>query len=115
MVGLVFAAVEQPDALRQCRESFAPLGTRVRRSAETSSRRKSEQIEVGAKKLFLNGKARAAFAVYQLERDNIGIPDDNGITQQVGDQRSRGFEIDLCRRAMPGLRFSSPTPTPTPS
>jgi iron complex outermembrane receptor protein len=30
-----------------------------------------------------------------LEKKNIAIPDDNGVTQQAGDQRSRGVELEL--------------------
>jgi iron complex outermembrane receptor protein len=53
------------------------------------------QYEGGIKKRFSPFKTEAVLAVYQLERDNVPIPDDNGFTQQTGNQRSRGFEVDV--------------------
>jgi iron complex outermembrane receptor protein len=43
----------------------------------------------------LGGRAFASLAFYQLERDNIAIPDETGVARQNGDQRSRGFELEL--------------------
>ena len=34
---------------------------------------------------------------------NIAIPDDNGFTQQVGDQRSRGLELELAMELAQGF------------
>ena len=44
----------------------------------------------------------AGLAVYQLERDNIAIPDSTGLARQTGDQRSRGVEVDLSVKPSPG-------------
>jgi iron complex outermembrane receptor protein len=56
---------------------------------------RSRQLEAGAKLEFLDGRAFAGLAVYQLERDNIAVPDRIGFLRQNGDQRSRGLELDL--------------------
>ena len=59
---------------------------------------------------------RTTFAAYELERDNIAIADATGFTQQSGDQRSRGVEVEAGGRAGSAAGTpSSPTPTPTPS
>ena len=42
--------------------------------------------------------------LYEIERENIGISDSTGFTQQAGDQRSRGFEIDFAAEPAPRLR-----------
>jgi iron complex outermembrane receptor protein len=55
----------------------------------------STQLEGGVKVSFLEGKGYASAAVYQLERENIAIPDSTGLTRQSGSQRSRGFELEL--------------------
>ena len=47
---------------------------------------------------------QSTFAVYELNRDNIAIPDNNGFTQQQGDQRSRGVEFEIAAEPAPGLR-----------
>ncbi|NIM00701.1 MAG: TonB-dependent receptor, partial [Acidobacteria bacterium] len=64
---------------------------------------RGEQIEVGIKKQFAAGKVRTTFAVYELERDNIAIPDNLGFFQQQGDQRSRGVEFEIAAEPAPGL------------
>jgi outer membrane receptor protein involved in Fe transport len=63
---------------------------------------KSRQAEIGAKLAIPGGKAFATLAVYQLERDNIAIPDASGLSRQVGDQRSRGVELDVSVQPRPG-------------
>jgi iron complex outermembrane receptor protein len=62
----------------------------------------SRQVEVGLKKTFLGGKAFLTAAAYHLEKDNIAIPDATGVTRQTGDQRARGFELELQAEAQPG-------------
>ena len=44
----------------------------------------STQLEGGVKVSFLEGKGYASAAVYQLERENIAIPDSTGLTRQSG-------------------------------
>jgi TonB-dependent siderophore receptor len=81
--------------------AFAPPSPRV--VGELVPER-STQVEAGVKKRFEAWKAETTFAVYQLERENIPIPDDNGFTQQTGNQRSRGFEVDVAAQPKPSLR-----------
>jgi len=105
MLGLVFVAAEESSIYVSYSQSFAPPAPRV----QTGDVKPEEgaQIEVGFKQEFLDRRARATLAVYQLERTNIGIPDANGITQQVGSQRSRGFETELIAETTQGLRLVS--------
>ncbi len=104
MLGAVFVVNDSSSAYANYSRSFAPPAPRVQTGDVKPE--EGEQIEVGFKQEFLDRRARATFAVYQLERTNIGIPDANGITQQVGSQRSRGFETELIAEATRGLRFS---------
>jgi outer membrane receptor protein involved in Fe transport len=55
----------------------------------------SRQFEAGIKKSLNEGKILLTAAVYHLQKDNIAIPDDTGLTRQTGSQRSRGIEFDL--------------------
>ena len=103
MLGLVFVAAEESSIYANYSQSFAPPASRVQ-TGEVKPE-EGEQIEFGFKQEFLDRRARATFAVYQLERTNIGIPDANGITQQVGSQRSRGFETELIAETIQGLRL----------
>ena len=64
---------------------------------------RSRQVEIGARQSWRGGRVRATTSLYQLERENIAIPDDNGFTQQAGDQRARGVELELAAQPRPGL------------
>ncbi|HSF18836.1 MAG TPA: TonB-dependent siderophore receptor [Vicinamibacteria bacterium] len=92
MTGISFSPRTDLSVYGNFSRSFAPPSPRV--VGELVPER-GTQYEAGIKKHFPGQKAEMVFAVYQLERDNIPIPDDNGFTQQVGNQRSRGFEIDF--------------------
>ena len=104
MLGAVFVATDHSSIYANYSRSFAPPAPRVQTGDLKPE--EGEQVEVGYKQEFLDRRARATFAVYQLERTNIGIPDANGVTQQVGSQRSRGFEAELIAEATGGLRFA---------
>ncbi len=104
MLGVVFVADENSSIYANYTRSFAPPAPRVQTGQVLPE--EGEQIEAGFKREFLDRHGRATFAVYQLERQNIGIPDANGITQQVGSQRSRGFETELFIETSRGLRFA---------
>jgi outer membrane receptor protein involved in Fe transport len=100
MAGVLFAATPELSLYANYSRAFAPPSPRVQGELVPE---RGTQYEGGVKKRFSAWKAETVFAVYQLERDNIPIPDDNGFTQQVGDQRSRGFEIDVA--AQPASSF----------
>jgi catecholate siderophore receptor len=61
----------------------------------------SQQVEVGVKRDIGDGRASLSLAAYQLEKDNIAIPDLSGVTREQGDQRSRGLELEAQARLKP--------------
>jgi iron complex outermembrane receptor protein len=99
--GFVWAPNESLSFYASAAESFAPPSPRV---VGTREPEESDQVEVGIKKEFAGGKVRSTFAVYEINRTNIAIPDNNGFTQQQGDQRSRGVEFEIAAEPAPGLR-----------
>lgn len=72
----------------------------VSRSPETS-----DQIEVGAKTMLLDGKADLNVALFQTSRSNyfIILPGSGGQATQDGNDRSRGVELSLGVRPVAGL------------
>lgn len=100
--GFLWAPNETLSLYANAAESFAPPSARV---VGPQDPQESDQIEIGVKKVFMGGKVRATFAVFELNRKNLPIPDDNQFTQQQGDQRSRGFELELAAEPAPGLRM----------
>jgi iron complex outermembrane recepter protein len=95
--GIVFSAGRGLSLYGSAGRAFAPPSSQVVGEREPE---RSRQVEVGAKKQFLAGKALLTVAGYHLERDNIAIPDASGTLRQAGDQRSRGVEVELA--AEPG-------------
>ncbi len=101
MLGVLVAPSQDVSIYGNFSRSFAPPSPRV--TGELVPER-STQYEAGVKKRFEAIRTQTTFAVYQLERQNIAIPDDNGFTQQVGNQRSRGFEVDVAAQPSSSLR-----------
>ena len=101
MLGFVYAPDTSLSFYANAAQSFAPAGVRVFGDLAPEE---STGYELGIKKRFLGDKVRTTFAVYQLDRENLPIPDDTGVTEQAGDQRSRGFEIEFAAEPLPRLR-----------
>ena len=99
--GLVFKPVPAVSLYASAGLGFAPPSIQVVGPRDPEE---SPQLEGGVKLSFLAGKGYAGAAVYQLERENIAVPDSTGLSRQSGSQRSRGFELEAERRAEARLR-----------
>ena len=99
MLGVSFSPTADVALHASWGTASAPPSTQVVGPREPEE---SRQAELGAKLTLPGGKAFASLAVYQLERDNIAIPDATGFSRQSGDQRSRGVELDLSVQPRPG-------------
>ncbi|MFI5006947.1 MAG: TonB-dependent receptor [Solirubrobacterales bacterium] len=97
--GITFMPVKSLSLYVSAGQAFAPPSTQVVGPRDPEE---SWQIETGVKKTFLGGKGFTAVSFYQLQRDNIAIPDSSGLTRQAGDQRSRGIELELSAEARKG-------------
>jgi TonB-dependent siderophore receptor len=97
--GVVFEAVPGLSLYANAGSAFGPPSSLVVGDREPEE---SRQFELGLKKTFLGGKAFLTAAAYHLEKENIAIPDATGVTRQTGDQRARGFELELQAEAQPG-------------
>jgi TonB-dependent siderophore receptor len=100
LLGLRFSPLEQLSLYASVSTAFAPPSTLL---IEDRAPEKSRQVEVGSKLSFLEGQGLLALAVYHLERENMPIPDDLGVTRRLGTQRSRGFELELLAELASGL------------
>ena len=98
--GLVFKPVPELSLYASAGLGFAPPSIQVVGPRDPEE---STQIEGGVKLSFLAGKGYASAAVYQLERENIAVPDSTGLSRQSGSQRSRGFELELSAEPRAGL------------
>jgi TonB-dependent siderophore receptor len=100
LVGIAYSPSERVALYANAARSFSPPSPRASGGPEPEE---SEQIELGLRREWQEGRIRSTFAVFQLDRENIAIPDDNGFTQQIGDQRSQGFEIETVFDLAEGL------------
>ena len=99
MLGAIFAPTQTLSLYANAGRAFAPPSSQVVGDRDPEE---STQYEVGAKAALLNGNLTANLAVFNLDKEHIAIPDDNGITQQLGDQRTRGLELELAARLAQG-------------
>lgn len=103
LFGLVVAPTPSVSVYANAGESFSPPSARVVGDRQPEQ---SRQLELGIRKAFAGGRATSTFAVFDIERDNIPIPDETGFTQQAGDQRARGVEAEVHCDFGSGLRGS---------
>ncbi|NJL29206.1 MAG: TonB-dependent siderophore receptor [Thermoanaerobaculia bacterium] len=101
--GLVFAPSERLSLYANVSRSFSPQSTRT--LAAVVDPEKGEQVEVGVKSSLFDGKLSAALALYDLDKTDVAIVNSDGFTAQLGDQRSRGFELELQGRPRLGLHW----------
>ncbi len=101
MAGLVVAPGERLSFYANAGRTFAPPSPRATNGFEPE---RSTQYEIGVKK-GLGARSRLTAAVYRIERENIAIPDANLVTQQIGDQESQGFELELAASPSPGFHI----------
>ena len=92
IAGLVVSPAQDFSLYANLGQAFSPPSSQVvgDRKAEEGG-----QYEVGMKKFLADGRLNATVAIYHLEKDNVAIPDATGVTQQDGDQRSKGVELEL--------------------
>lgn len=107
-VGLVYQPSDTVALYASYSRSFLPtFGSSLNGEAFEPTR--GTQFEVGTKVDFLDGKLSATLAAYQLTRSNITTPDpiDPDFSIQVGEQRSRGIELDVTGAILPGWNVTA--------
>ena len=98
MLGAVYSPQPALSFYANAGRAFAAPSARIvgERKAEESA-----QFELGTKMQLLAGKLGLNAALFDLDKDHIAIADDNGLTQQLGDQRARGLELELTAQLRP--------------
>lgn len=93
-------------------ESFTPVEGMLRNEDGSTSPKppeRGEGGEVGIKGTFLDGAVSATVAVFDITKTDVvrpGLRDDGSRFDILADgQKSRGFEIDLMARPLPGLQL----------
>lgn len=102
MVGVVVSPTPELSFYASAGDAFAAPSTFVAGARRVPE--ESRQIEVGVKQKLLDDRLHGTLAFYRIDRDNIAIPDANGVTRQTGDQRSQGVELELVAAPAPGWK-----------
>ena len=92
-LGALYSPTEAFSVYANYSETFSPQSTTVTRSDREPE--EGSQVEVGFKTQHLGGKLRTSLAFFSLEKDKIAIVDATGVTSQIGDQESDGFELEI--------------------
>ncbi len=69
----------------------------------------SREVELGVRQRFWDGRAQAGVAVYDLVKENVLTqrPGNPNVTENIGQQSSRGIELTLGAEPVPGWRVGA--------
>ncbi|MGG6266574.1 TonB-dependent siderophore receptor [Leptolyngbya sp. AN03gr2] len=105
-IGLVYQPSKTISLYASYSQSFQPSPTfsAFNTDGEAFEPTKGTQYETGIKADFLDGRLSATLAVYQITKTNVITPDPltPRLSIQTGEQRSRGIELDVTGRILPG-------------
>ena len=106
--GLVFQPIDDLSIYASYTTSFLPPLSGASFDGEEFEPDEGEQFEVGVKRDWFDGRLSTTLAAYQLTRSNVSTADlqNPGFSIQVGEQRSRGVELDIVGELAPGWRIT---------
>ena len=107
-LGLVYQPTQATSVYGSWTTSFWPNENCARcGNAEPFPPETGQQFEVGVKQLFAHGRLGATLAVYQLDRQDITLPDPSDPSGRrlvvAGGMQSRGVSLDASGSLAPGL------------
>ena len=105
--GLVFQPIDDLSLYASYTTSFLPPLSGASFDGEAFEPEEGEQFEIGVKRDWFDGRLSTTLAAYQLTRSNVSTADPQNPTFsiQVGEQRSRGVELDAAGELAPGWRI----------
>ncbi|UKO96860.1 TonB-dependent receptor [Nostoc sp. UHCC 0870] len=102
-VGIVYQPIQPISLYTSFSRSFEPnSGTRVDGSLLEPVR--GTQYEIGIRGEFFNSRLITNLAAYEIIKSNLGVtdPDNPDFSIPLGEQRSRGIELDVTGQILPG-------------
>ncbi|MBN3963656.1 TonB-dependent siderophore receptor [Nostoc sp. NMS8] len=107
-IGIVYQPIQPVSLYASYSRSFQPSPAFSRNADDTPFEpTKGESFEVGVKSDFFDGRLSATLAAYQITKQNIVVDDpaNQGFSLQIGEQRSRGIELDVGGEILPGWKI----------
>ncbi|WP_017652819.1 TonB-dependent siderophore receptor [Fortiea contorta] len=102
-VGIVYQPIPPISLYASYAESFVPVYGRSRDNSPFDPER-GKQYEIGVKGEMFDGRLSATLAAYHLTKSNVLTtdPTDANFSVQVGEQTSKGIELDIVGQIAPG-------------
>ena len=109
-IGIVYQPIQPVSLYASYSRSFQPSSASAINADNTPFEpTKGESFEVGVKSEFFDGRLSATLAAYQITKQNIVVDDpdpaNQGFSLQIGEQRSRGIELDVAGEILPGWKI----------
>jgi iron complex outermembrane recepter protein len=106
--GLLWRPVEWLSVYGNYSTNFGPSNSLFRSPEQQAlPPQTADEWELGSKTSFLDGRLSASFAYFDLTRKNLSVPDqfDPNLTRTVGEQESKGIELETAGEILPGWRI----------
>jgi iron complex outermembrane recepter protein len=102
--GLTFAVAPVVSVYASYARSFVPQIGGTRLDGRMTDPSRGTQYETGIKAESLNGRLLATAAFYDLRKTNVAVsdPENPGFSIQIGEQRSRGAELEVAAQVTSG-------------
>lgn len=102
-IGLLYRPISPLALYASYSRSFAPNGA-TDINGNLLEPERGTQYEVGLRGELFEGQLLANLAAYYLTKSNIAVADPNiaGVSRPIGEQRSRGLELDVVGQITPG-------------
>ncbi|MBE7385472.1 MAG: TonB-dependent receptor [Leptolyngbya sp. SIO1E4] len=102
-LGIVYQPIEPLSLYASYAQSFVPNSS-VNEDGNLLEPERGMQYEVGIRGEFFDGNLSATLAAFNINKTNIAIadPDLEGVSRPIGEQRSRGIELDVRGEILPG-------------
>ena len=106
--GLVYQPIKDLSLYASYTTSFLPPLLGAGFDGKPFKPEEGEQFEIGVKRDWFGGQLSTTLAAFQLTRSNLSTPDrqNPGFSIQIGEQRSRGVELDIAGELAPGWRLT---------
>ncbi|MBD2342621.1 TonB-dependent siderophore receptor [Anabaena subtropica] len=104
--GIVYQPIEPISLYASYSQSFNPVTFGRSRTDTPFEPERGTQYEIGIK-ADITERLSATLAAFQITKSNVLTPDpeDSDFSVQVGEQRSRGIELDVTGEILPGWRI----------
>lgn len=106
-LGVVYQPVASLSLYADYNKGFLPQYSNTRDIGGPFPPEITNQVELGIKKDWMQGKWTSTLAVYQINKDNVLVTDpDNSLRRRViGQVRSKGVEVTLTGNVLPNLNM----------